>query len=491
MKKFEGKHRSILEEIARRAMEERGLWPDFSSEVISEVERISSPAKIEGLDIRDQRNLLWSSIDNDDSLDLDQLTAAEELPENRIKLFVAIADVDALVNRDSAMDRHAQHNTATVYTPARIFSMLPEKLSTDFTSLNPNEDRLAVVAEMVIRPDGSIEESSLYQAVTRNHAKLAYNSVSAWLDGKGKIPQAIESVNGMAENIRLQEKAGRRLQRLRQRQGALNFETIEARPVFEDQEVRSLRVEGRNIAKDMIQDFMIAANNVTARFLADSGYPSIRRVVERPRRWDRIVEIARQEGHQLPDEPDSKALDDFLSVMRKQDPQGFPDLSLSVIKLMGAGEYRAEPPDDPNPDHFALAVDDYTHSTAPNRRYTDLITHRLLKSVFGKQSPAYDLDELTNLAAHCTERENTVNKVERMVRKSAAALLFQQRIGEQFQAVVTGAADKGTWVRLCKLPVEGKLVQGERGVDVGDRIRVELIDVDVEKGFIDFKKIGS
>jgi ribonuclease R len=485
-----GEHRSILEEIARRAMVEKGLWPEFSAEVMAEVERIPAPAQVDD-NIRDQRELLWSSIDNDDSLDLDQLTAAEALPGDRIKLFVGIADVDALVDRGSAMDGHAQHNTTTVYTPARIFSMLPEKLSTDFTSLNVNEDRLVIVAEMVITADGSLEDSDIYVAAARNHARLAYNSVAAWLDDKAEMPGGISTVKGMADNLRLQAQAARRLQRLRQSQGALSFNTIEARPVFKDEQVRSLKVERTNVAKEMIQDFMIAANGVTARYLAKAGYPSIRRVVERPKRWDRIVEIAKEGGVRLPDKPDSKALEDFLSKKRVEDPERFPDLSLSVIKLMGAGEYKAEPPDDPHPDHFGLAVDDYTHSTAPNRRYTDLITHRLLKSVFEGRPPAYDLAELTVLAAHFTERENEVKKVERMAKKSAAALLYAQRIGDQFEAIVTGASPKGTWVRLCKTPVEGKLVRGANGVDVGDRIMVELLSTNVEKGFIDFKKISS
>jgi VacB/RNase II family 3'-5' exoribonuclease len=485
-----GEHRAILENLARQAMIDRGLWPEFSEQVRSEVEEIPGPAQGESKHIRDQRELLWSSIDNDDSLDLDQLTVAEALPDDRIKVLVAIADVDALVEPGSAMDEHAQHNTTTVYTPARVFSMLPEQLSTDFTSLNAHEDRLAIVAEFVLTPEGVIEESELYQSLVRNHARLAYNSVAAWLDEEGAIPDAIAAVKGMQENLMLQVQAGQRLQHKRQQRGALSFETIEARPVFEGKRVRGLKIERKNVSKEMIQDFMIAANSVTARFLADSDYPSIRRVVERPQRWDRIVEIARQYDHRLPDEPDSRALEEFLTQQRQVDPERFPDLSLSVIKLMGAGEYKAEPPDDPNPDHFGLAVEDYTHSTAPNRRYTDLITHRQLKSVFNRKPPAYSLEQLTELAQHCTERENVVKKVERQNKKSAAALLFRQRIGEQFEAIVTGASHKGTWVRLCKLPVEGKLVRGHNGVDVGDRIRVELIATDVEKGYIDFKHIS-
>jgi exoribonuclease-2 len=486
-----GEHRAILEEIARRAMLERGLWPEFSAQVMDEVDRIQSPARVEGKGIRDQRNLLWSSIDNDDSLDLDQLTAAEEMPEDCIKVYVGIADVDALVEDGSAMDRHAQHNTSTIYTPGRIFSMLPEKLSTDFTSLNVNEDRLVIVIEMVVEPDGSLQDADIYQARVRNHARLSYNSVAGWLEGSSPEPEDIRSVKGMAENLRMQDRAAQRLRRLRQSRGALSFETIESRPVFEGDQVRALQVERPNRAKELIEDFMIGANGVTARFLAASNFPSIRRVVEIPARWDRMIEIARQEGYMLPQKPDPKALDDFLSKQKAADPQRFPDLSLSIIKMMGRGEYKAEPPDDPNPDHFGLAVDDYTHSTAPNRRYTDLITHRMLKSAFAGKPPAYNLEELTVLAAHCTNQEDVVNKVERQVRKSAAALLFEQRIGERFDAFVTGASPKGTWVRLLRQPVEGKLVQGFKGLDVGDRVRVVLVGVDVEKGYIDFKKAHS
>lgn len=486
-----GEHRAILEEIARLAMLERGLWPEFSAQVMAEVERIQSPAKVEGKDIRDQRHLLWSSIDNDDSLDLDQLTAAEEMPGDRIKLYVGIADVDALVKEDSAMDRHAQHNTSTIYTPGRIFSMLPEKLSTNFTSLNVNEDRLVIVIEMAVEPDGSLQHADIYQALVRNHAQLAYNSVAGWLEGSSPEPGDIRAVKGMAENLRMQDRAAQRLRRLRQSRGALSFETIDTRPVFEGDQVRALQVERQNRAKELIEDFMIAANGVTARFLSASNFPSIRRVVEMPARWDRMIAIAREEGYILPQKPDSRALEDFLSKQKAADPQRFPDLSLAIIKMMGRGEYKAEPPDDPNPDHFGLAVDDYTHSTAPNRRYTDLITHRLLKSAFAGKPPAYNLEELTVLAAHCTDQEDDVNKVERQVRKSAAALLFEQRIGERFDAFVTGASPKGTWVRLLRQPVEGKLAQGYRGLDVGDRVRVELIGVDVEKGYIDFKKARS
>jgi ribonuclease R len=484
-------HKSVLQDIAKRAMLERGLLPEFPPEVLVEVDRIKGPAENGSQGIHDQRDLLWSSIDNDDSLDLDQLTVAEEMSDDRIKIFIGIADVDALVPRGSAMDRHAQHNTTSVYTPARVFSMLPEKLSTDFTSLNVNEDRLVIVVEMVVNPDGSLGDTDIYRALVCNHLRLSYNSTAAWLDGSQEDPEGITRVKGMGENLRLQDRAAQRLQRLRQKLGALSFETIEARPVFEGERIHALKVERKNRAKELIQDFMIAANGVTARYLSERKYPSIRRVVEQPKRWDRIVGIAQEYGYTLPQEPDSLALEAFLNKQKAEDPGRFPDLSLSVIKMMGSGEYRAEPYDDMEPDHFGLAVEDYTHSTAPNRRYTDLITHRLLKAAFEGKPSAYSLPELTALAARCTEQENEANKIERQVRKSAAALLYGQRIGDKFDAFVTGASSKGTWVRLVKLPVEGKLVKGWQGLDVGDRVRVELTGTNVERGFIDFKKVGN
>jgi len=280
------------------------------------------------------------------------------------------------------------------------------------------------------------------------------------------------------------------MKNLRHVHGALSFETIEARPVFDGDEIRDLVVEKQNRAKDLIEDFMIAANGVTARYLSSKKFPSIRRVVRTPKRWDRIVVLAREHGVTLPDTPDSKALEEFLIKEKTADPVRFPDLSLAVIKLMGAGEYVAELPGEVSPGHFGLAVRDYTHSTAPNRRYTDLITQRLVKAALGDGSLPYSNDELHTLADHCTEEEDAANKVERQVRKSAAALLLEHRIGEQFDAVVTGAADKGTWARLLSIPVEGKVVHGFEGLDVGSRIRVQLVSTDVERGFIDFKAVA-
>ena len=490
-------HRAILQSIAHRVMLERGLLPDFSNEALAELERLQAPAATadqtaEGpFGIRDMRDLLWASIDNDDSRDLDQLTVAEALPADKVKIRVAIADVDSSIKNGSALDEHARHNTTSVYTAAEIFPMLPEKISTDITSLNFSEDRLAIVVEMLVGADGSLEDSKIYRAWARNHAKLAYNSVAAWLENNGAIPEAILPVKGLAENLQLQDRAAQSMKKLRHVHGALSLETIEAKPVFDGDQIQSLEIEEKNRAKEIIEDFMIAANGVTARYLSASKFPSIRRVVRTPKRWERIVAIAADHKFRLPPEPDSKALEQFLVQEKAADPLRFPDLSLAVIKLLGAGEYVAELTDGDVPGHFGLAVKDYAHSTAPNRRYPDLLTQRLLKAALEGKPVPYSKDELDALAAHCTEAEDAANKVERQVGKSAAALLLESRIGEQFDSIVTGASEKGTWVRLLTIPIEGKLVQGFEGTDVGDRIRVKLTSVDVQQGFIDFKKVSS
>jgi len=484
----EKQDRAILQSIARRAMMERGLLPDFSPEALAELDRIQAPAAPKGEAIRDLTHLLWASIDNDDSRDLDQLTVAEVMPGDEVKILVAVADVDSIVKKGSAIDDHARHNTTSVYTAAMIFPMLPEKLSTDLTSLNFEADRLSLVIEMVISPDGSVRDSQIYRARVRNQAKLAYNSVAAWLEGKGAVPEAVAAVIALDENLRTQDRAAQSLRNLRHVQGALSLETIKAKPIFDGDQLRNFEVENKNRATDIIEDFMIAANGITARYLAARNFPSIRRVVREPKRWDRIVEIAGEHKFRLPAHPDPKALDEFLMKEKAADPLRFPDLSLAVIKLLGAGEYMAELPGDTAPGHFGLAVRDYAHSTAPNRRYPDLITQRLLKAALEGDSWPYRKDELDALAKHCTEEEDAADKVERQVDKSAAAILLESRINEQFEALVTGASDKGTWVRLLSLPVEGKMVHGFEGLDVGDRVRVQLISVDVERGFIDFKQ---
>ena len=484
-------HRASLISIAHRVMLERGLLPDFSAAALDELGRLQSPALVDSGPVRNLQDLLWASIDNDDSRDLDQLTVAEALPGDKVKILVAVADVDSLVKNGSAIDEHARHNTTSVYTAAEIFPMLPEKLSTDLTSLKLNEDRLSVVVEMVIGADGSLQGSEVYQARVHNHAKLAYNSVAAWLENNGAMPEAIAAVKGLAENLQLQDQVAQSLKNFRHNHGALSLETIEAKPVFDGDQIQSLEIEEKNRAKEIIENFMIAANGVTARYLSASQFPSIRRVVRIPKRWDRIVEIAREHKFGLPDNPDSKALEEFLVKEKADDPLRFPDLSLAVIKLLGSGEYIVELPEGNVPGHFGLAVKDYANSTAPNRRYPDLLTQRLLKAALEGKPVPYRVDELDVLAAHCTEAEDAANKVERQVGKSAAALLLESRIGEQFDSFVTGASEKGTWVRLLSVPIEGKLMQGFEGLDVGNRVRVQLMSVDVQRGFIDFKKVSS
>ena len=483
-------HRSILRGIARRAMLERGLLPDFSPQALAELDGIHGPATRTEEAMRDLRHLVWCSIDNDDSRDLDQLTVAEAMLDGAVKILVAIANVDALVKKQSALDDHARQNTTSVYTGAETFPMLPEKLSTDLTSLNHEADRLAIVVEMVIAGDGTLQGSDLYGATVRNHAKLAYNSVAEWLERSGPVPPGIGTVEGLEENLRLQDSVAQKLKSLRHVHGALNLETIESRPVFEGEELKDLQAEKTNRAKDIIADFMIAANGVAARYLASRKCPSLRRVVRVPKRWDRIIELASDHGFPLPQEPDSKALEQFLVRAQAADPLRFPDLSLSIIKLLGAGEYVVELPGGASTGHFGLAVRDYTHSTAPNRRFPDLIMQRLLKAALAGHSQPYQNDELEALAKHCTEEEDAAKKVERQVGKSAAAMLLESRIGERFDAFVTGASDKGTWVRLLQPPVEGRLVSGFQGMDVGHRLRVQLTRTDVERGYIDFKKVG-
>ena len=485
----DSQHRANLQRIARRAMTERGLLPDFSAQAIAQLNGIHENIPKVEESIHDLRSFLWCSIDNDDSEDLDQLTFATEMPNGATKIYIAIADVDASVKESSAIDDHAKHNTTSIYTAAQISPMLPEKLSTDITSLNFDADRLAIVVEIIIGVDGLLQGSSIYRAIVRNHAKLAYNSVADWFDGSGPMPEVIGTVNGLAENLLLQNQVAIKLKAVRRMHGALNFETIQAHPVFEENQIKDLVSEKRNSAKDLIEDFMVAANGVTARYLATNNFPSIRRIVRKPKRWDRIVELAGDWNVILPKDPDSKALDQFLVAAKAANPLLFPDLSLSVIKLLGPGEYVVELPGDKAVGHFGLAVKDYAHSTAPNRRYPDLITQRLLKAAISGSPIPYGNDELVLLAKHCTEVENAVKKVERQVGKSAAAILLESRIGEKFDAIITGASAKGTWVRLLHLPVEGRLQGSFEGEDIGHRLRVQLTHTDVEQGFIDFKRV--
>ncbi len=479
-------HATLLASIARQAMIDRGLEPDFPADAERQLASIRGPANETDLALRDLRELLWCSIDNDDSRDLDQLSVAQDLGSGKVRVLVAVADVDAVVKRETPIDGHARKNTTSVYTAAKIFPMLPEKLSTDFTSLNENEDRIALVVDITVGSDGSVATGDVYRARVRNKAKLAYDAVGMWLEGHAEPGEKISRVRGLAENLKLQDRIADTMRELRQEHGALDLETIEPRAVLRDGEVVDLRQEARNNARNLIEDFMIAANGVTARFLHGKGIPAIRRVVRSPERWDRIESIAAGLEDHLPPEPDARALEEFLQRRRKADPLRFPDLSLAIVKAMGPGEYVVERPGQTPIGHFGLAVRDYTHSTAPNRRFPDLITHRLVKAALSGSKPPYAENELEELAAHCTEAEDAANKVERQVRKSAAAVLLSSKIGERFEAIVTGASEKGTWVRILHPPVEGKLVHGHEGLDIGDRIRVKLISVDIPQGYIDF-----
>ena len=470
-------------------MLDQGLQPEFTPAALAECQAIAGPAAPADAAIRDLTALLWCSIDNDDSRDLDQLTVSIAGRDGAVTILVAIADVDALVKKGSAIDGHAQQNTTSVYTAAEIFPMLPERLSTDLTSLNFDADRLAVVIEMTFDGTGVLGNTNIYRAKVRNKAKLAYNGVGAWFDGTGPLPEAAAKVPGLDADLRRQDAVAQKLRESRHQVGALDFETIETHPIFSGDELERLDLERRGRAKELIEEFMVAANGVTARFLAAKNLPSIRRIVRTPKRWELIVELAAEHGGALPEEPDSKALEKFLVAAREKDPLRFPDLSLSVIKLMGAGEYVVEIPGQAATGHFGLAVKDYAHSTAPNRRYPDVLTQRLLKAALAGAPVPYDNDELLELAKHCTEAEDAAKKVERQVQKAAAALLLQSRIGEKFDALVTGASDKGTWVRILHPPVEGKLVSGFQGAKVGQRLHVQLAHTNAERGFIDFRRI--
>ena len=481
-------HRADLVRIATRTMSERGLQPEFSSAVEQQLNTIKGPAHETSAAIRDLTGLLWCSIDNDDSLDLDQLTVCEPLPQGGVKLRVAIADVDALVKKDSAIDEHAHANTTSVYTSARIFPMLPERLSTDLTSLNAAQNRLALVTEMDFSADGTLAHSTVYRALVRNQAKLAYDAVSAWLDGEGALPAAAAAVPGMEAQLRTQDAVAQQLRVRRHLAGSLEFETFQPRAVFEGEKVIDIQQQVHNRARQLIEEVMIATNGCTARYLASRGGASLRRVVRSPERWLRILAVAQEYGVTLPAEPDAQALEAFLAQRHQADPLRFPDLSLTIVRLMGSGEYVVETPGSAPIGHFGLAVRDYTHSTAPNRRFPDLITSRLVKAALADQPPPYSSTELAALAAHCTRQENSAQKVERKMRKSEAALLLESHIGQHYAAIVTGSTTDGIWVRIFSPPADGKLVSGTDGLNVGDKVRVQLVATNVEHGFIDFAR---
>jgi VacB/RNase II family 3'-5' exoribonuclease len=474
-----------LKRLASDAMRAHGLLPDFSASALSEANAASAPTGA-GLEVRDLRALLWSSIDNDDSLDLDQIEVAQTLDSGSSKLLVGIADVDSVVRAGSAVDAHARANTTSVYTAAEVFAMLPETLSTNITSLAQDRDRLCLVIELVIEADGTLAQSTIYRALARNHAKLAYRSVATWLQGQDVAPSQLSAVAGLEAQLRLQDRIAQALKGQRERQGALEFDTAENRAVYEGGVLIDLQPDPKNRAQELIEEFMVAANGVAARFLQQHGRTSLRRILKTPKRWDRIVQIAKDAGKTLPSAPEANALNAFLTERRQNDPSRFADLSLAIIKCLGAGEYVAERPGQAPEGHFGLAVRDYAHSTAPNRRFPDLITQRLIKAALDERPAPYSDTELAALAAHCTEQEGNAKKVERQIEKSAAAMLLSARIGARFTGIVTGASEKGTWVRIASPAAEGRVVKDFQGFDVGDHVHVQLLHVDVARGFIDF-----
>jgi VacB/RNase II family 3'-5' exoribonuclease len=473
-----------LHAAAHQAMLDNGFIPDVPAQVAAEVTAAVEPGGAMAAGVRDLRDLPWSSIDNDSSRDLDQLEMAEKLPDGTVRVRVAIADVDTTVPKGSATDRFAAANSTSVYTGIVTYPMLPDRLSTDLTSLGQDDDRASVVIEFVVAADGSIRSHDVYMARVDNHAKLSYNNVGAWLDGGAILPAS--GTLAIQEQLRLQDSVAQTLRAVRARNGALDLETIEAQSVVLPDKSVDIELVEKTRASRLIEDFMIAANVAMAQFLDEHNSPTIRRIVRSPERWNRIVALAAKLGTTLPDQPDSIALSAFLVARRKADPDHFADLSLAVVKLIGPGEYAAHLPSETDVGHFGLATNDYTHSTAPNRRFADLVTQRLLKAALaGKPSP-YTRDELVAIAAHCTEREDAARKVERQVRKSAAAVSMSHRVGDSFDAIVTGVNQNGTFVRLIHPPVEGRVLRGEENLDVGDKVRVRLLSTDPKRGFIDF-----
>lgn len=479
-------HNFNLAEAARQDMAEHGFEPDFPRDAERQAaEAHAAPAE----DLRDLSSLAWSSIDNDDSRDLDQIEWAERVPEG-IRVRVAVADVDAVAAKDTPIDRHAARETTSVYTGVRTFPMLPERLSTDLTSLNENQDRAALVIEFVVAPDGSLGENGIYRAHVRNRAQLAYNGVGAWLEANAAPPPKLAQSPELQAQLKLQDEAASALRVERHRLGALSFDRQELQPVLTNGKVQDIATRQSNRAAHLIEDFMIAANEVMAQTLAASGVSSIRRVVKDPERWPRIVELAAGYGETLPSKPDSGALNRFLMRRRQADPLHYPDVSIAVLKLMGPGEYVLSRAGDSGQGHFGLAAHDYTHSTAPNRRFADLVTERLLKALQSRRPAPYSDAELDDIARNCTLKEDAARKVQRDMTKRIAALAMQHRLGETFPAVVTGVTRKGVFVRILTPPVEGRLMHGEEGLDVGDRLHVRLLAADPARGYIDFGRIS-
>jgi VacB/RNase II family 3'-5' exoribonuclease len=477
-----------LQATAKQIMLELGFEPEFPAAVGAQLTQLKQnpPAVVASGDIRDLRNLLWSSIDNDTSRDLDQIEVAAPTSNGDVKVMIGIADVDAFASKQSPIDQHAACETTTVYAGVRNFPMLPEELSTGVTSLLENQDRLSVVYEFVVDSAGNVKSPDIYRAVVRNKAQLQYNSVGAWLEGAAAAPSKVSISNELQQQLKLQDDVAQKLRKKRQENGALNLDTEEVHPVMQNDRVVGIANQQKNHATDLIEDFMVAANGVVARFLEDVS--SLRRIVRTPKRWDRIVQLAATKGEKLPAQPDSKALNDFLLRRKAADPDHFADVSLGVIKLIGPGEYVLERAGEVAPGHFGLAVQDYTHSTAPNRRFADIVTQRLIKGLLAGQKNLYSDDELTAIASNCTQKEDAARKVEREMAKRLAAVAMQHRIGEVFDALVTGVTPSGTFVRVLQPHIEGLLAQGAQGLDVGDKLRAKLIRTDAQHGYIDFAR---
>lgn len=476
-----------LQATAKEIMRQYGFEPDFPAPVSTQLANLGQlPQASPSRDVRDMRNLLWSSIDNDTSRDLDQIEVVERVSNGDVKVLVGIADVDACVPKLTPIDQHAARETTTVYTGIRNFPMLPEQLSTGVTSLLENQDRLSIVIEFVLGSDGNIKSSEVYRALVRNKAQLQYNSVGVWLEGSAGPPPKVAASGELQDQLKLQSDVAQKLKSERFHNGALNLQTDEVHPLVLNEQVVDVVRQQKNHATELIEDFMVAANGVVARLLQNVS--SLRRIVRTPKRWDRIVQLAATKGETLPAQPDSKALNDFLLRRKAADPDHFADLSLSVIKLIGPGEYVLEPAGETAPGHFGLAVQDYTHSTAPNRRFADVVTQRLIKAMLAGQPNPYSDDELTTVASNCTQKEDAARKVEREMSKRLAAVAMQRRVGEIFDAIVTGVTDHGTFVRVLQPHVEGLLAQGAQGLDVGDRLKAKLIRTDVRKGYIDFAR---
>jgi VacB/RNase II family 3'-5' exoribonuclease len=478
-----------LQAISKQVMMQYGFEPDFPPAIAQQLAqlKVQPPNTAPGPDVRDLRNLLWSSIDNDTSRDLDQIEYAERTPGGEIKVMVGIADVDAFVPKNSPIDKHAAIETTSVYTGIRMFPMLPEELSTGATSLLEDADKLSIVTEYVVGADGNVTSSAVYRAIVRNKAQLTYRAVGAWLEGTAAPPPKVAASADLQAQLKLQDEAAQALRKRRYKQGALDIDTAEVHPVMLNDQVVDVETQAKNRATELIEDFMIAANGVVARMLEKVS--SLRRIVKTPERWDRIVQLAAGLGEKLPPDPDSKALNDFLVKRRAVDPDHFADLSLAVIKLIGPGEYVLERPGEPPQGHFGLAVQDYTHSTAPNRRFADLVTQRLIKSVISQRPSTYSDAELEAIAKNCTQKGDAERKVERQMSKRLAAIAMSRRIGETFDAIVTGVTPKGTFVRVMQPHVEGLLAEGDKGLDVGDKLRVKLTRTDVQRGYIDFARV--